>query len=324
MPATTRTAIATRNPSYSCHRTYGEVALRTMVLLLGSLPAIAPVVALFGLSPLFVSIGGGEFLTGTPLATVGLVRRPFGLSSPADRHGVAAMAERLDDLLAIWKTTRATTPAASIGRYAMRRLAKLVSSLSLLFLAACDSPSASGHLSIAGATFVANLPDTLPDNSIGWASSNDGFAFMTPRTNLEVLVMTCDNKCLAPVTTLSGVVDLYAPVALPDGATVTGFSCFWLDSSSAESAKFSFRLMRRSWYETSASAMATVTGLTNDMVPGNFVRATTTQTVTEPIVSTMRNVYYVAGSWEMEDARVTDSIRFYGCQIDFQGDGQVP
>lgn len=206
----------------------------------------------------------------------------------------------------------------------MRRLARLVSSLSLLFLAACDSPSESGHLSIAGATFVANLPDTLPDNSIGWASGNDGFAFMTPRTNLKEFVMTCDNQCLTRVTVLSGVVDLYAPVALPDGSTVTGFSCFWLDSSSAEGAKFSFRLMRRAWYETSASAMASVTGLTNDMVPGNFIRATTSQAVTDPIVSTMRNVYYVAGSWEMGDASVTDSIRFYGCQIDFQGDGQVP
>lgn len=168
-----------------------------------------------------------------------------------------------------------------------------------------------GHKGVAGAVFIPSKT-----KHTAWVPSGNGYGYLhadpwVPSQGIKL----CNDECYVRVTPLSGAVDLRTNVVLPEKAKVTDFTCFWLDRATDPGADFEFKLMRKQWYDVTATKMATVKGSTNDFAPANAVRHTTTNSINEPVINTMNSSYYVIGRWSVNG--MGDAVRFYGCLVSY-------
>jgi len=149
------------------------------------------------------------------------------------------------------------------------------------------TPPKRGHKGVAGTIFVPHeTKDTI------WVANENGYGYLgadpwVPSQGIKL----CNNECRVRVTPLSGAVELRANVVLPEKSKVTDFSCFWYDKSRDPVANYTFKLMRKQWYEVTATPMATVGGSTNDYASANAVRFTTANGINEPIINTLNSSY---------------------------------
>ena len=175
------------------------------------------------------------------------------------------------------------------------------------------NPPKRGHIGVAGAVFVPSI-----NKGTVWVASENGYGYLNavdswvPSQGIRL----CNNECLARVTALSGAVELRANVVLTENSKVTDFTCFWYDKSNAPVASYNFKLMRKQWYEVTATPMASVSGSTNDFASANAVRYTTTNSIDESIINTLNSSYYITGRWNVSG--LGDSVRFYGCLIAYE------
>ena len=170
-----------------------------------------------------------------------------------------------------------------------------------------------GHKGVAGTAFIA----TGTDGTV-WVADQNGYGYLraapwVPSQGIRL----CDNSCLARVTALSDAVELRAAIDLPEKSKVTGFTCYWYDRSNTPRASYNFKLMRKQWFQNDATAMATVSGSTNDYAAASAVRYTTTNAITDPVINTLNSSYYIAGRWHATDG-LGDAVRFYGCLVDYE------
>lgn len=116
------------------------------------------------------------------------------------------------------------------------------------------------------------------------------------------------------------IADLYAPLALPDGALITALRCVFYDSNSTYDLNSS-RVYLRSRAVTSSFGSSI-----DSVVMSSTGSSTTPQVATatgiNEVVDNSTNQYWLSASWSIpQDAVGNSSIRFYGCYVDYTVDG---
>lgn len=139
------------------------------------------------------------------------------------------------------------------------------------------------------------------EDDVWWVSSGGGFAFINGGT--------------APRD-----VPLRTGVALPDGATITGFRCFYYDDWGAGESTGNLHLIaelaRRHRSETFAVPLASVSAFSSGASTELFVVAD--DSVDSPLVDNAEYDYRVAAQVEADS--VSQHLRFYGCEIELEVD----
>jgi len=79
---------------------------------------------------------------------------------------------------------------------------------------------------------------------------------------------------------------------------------------------FEFKLMKKWWYETGPTEMATVDLVTTDEWGSTSPHHMTTNVITDPVINNFSNTYYIVGYWYQRPSG-TDP-RFYGCKVDYE------
>lgn len=114
-------------------------------------------------------------------------------------------------------------------------------------------------------------------------------------------------------------VNLVAQVPrLPLGATITDFTCRYVDTASDGQATFSFTL-RKSFNQLGLEvATCSITTINT----GSAVGLAVAPTIERPDVGGFASRYFVTGRWD--PSQVGGGLRFYGCSIDLEVPELVP
>ena len=113
--------------------------------------------------------------------------------------------------------------------------------------------------------------------------------------------------------TASYQIHAYAPVHLPEDATITEFACYSYDNSFSFDFQMEVRLNRRSITSTSAYTLAML--LVNSNGYSTAVYTNSDNTIDYPVVSNSNYQYYIYLSWYTDYSG--SSMRFYGCRIKY-------
>lgn len=118
-------------------------------------------------------------------------------------------------------------------------------------------------------------------------------------------------------TTTAG--QLYAPVNLPDGVTITGMTCYWYDSDTvANITSQTAYLFTRTPTDPTGASLASVSG------PSGAFSSTLVQAFSTPALSHVVNTdnqYYMM--YYQAVTAASSTIRFYGCRLAFTAPGPL-
>jgi hypothetical protein len=134
-----------------------------------------------------------------------------------------------------------------------------------------------------------------PDEDDGWLISPNGFGFVSS----------------APDSIAS--VALVATVPrLPDGATITSFTCHFVDLRATAELSLSFNLRLRNASDLSAAVIASASGSSSSNA--SAVLGFFDDSIAQPQTSPSTSSYTVEGTFEADT--ISQDLRFYGCSID--------
>jgi hypothetical protein len=119
-------------------------------------------------------------------------------------------------------------------------------------------------------------------------------------------------------------VDLYAPVNLPDGATVTNFSVYYYDNNMGDDLSIAYaRLFRGDSFITStAVVMAQISSISTTGVDTTPQYSYDTTISYNTIDNQNRN--YFAQIWDFQPDAQSANLRFNGCRIEYTMDTLSP
>ncbi len=106
-----------------------------------------------------------------------------------------------------------------------------------------------------------------------------------------------------------------ASVALPNGVTVTGFTCEYLDNSSTSSLGLYARLQRAAKSGTPAAPYMAAATVTNTSDSSSIQQVTDT-TIGFPVIDNANHSYFINLTFAPEE--LTSSLRFYGCTLTYE------
>jgi hypothetical protein len=118
--------------------------------------------------------------------------------------------------------------------------------------------------------------------------------------------------------TTSGVVEVIAPVNLPDGATVTALDCYYYDNSGTVSMDVEFVFGRRSWQGNPLS-LVTLPATTSGTL--NAIQRITETNTGDPAINNQTYQYWLYSSMTRTEGSAFDgNTRSYGCRIEYEVD----
>lgn len=197
------------------------------------------------------------------------------------------------------------------------------------YLAARRAATANGAPPVqekaAGASLLHVAGDVVSAGDYGYAQPRNTVLELSP---YEFVVRDGDEEdvwdlsaggfgFIASIPDGTASVNLVAPITdPPNGATVTVFSCDYMDDNEAPGteARLSFKLRRRLTGSSSSEIMATVSEISSG--GGTEIEGPFTVDITGAVIDTDFFTYWVEGRWS-QDA-VGSSIRFYGCTVIFR------
>lgn len=108
--------------------------------------------------------------------------------------------------------------------------------------------------------------------------------------------------------------DLWAPVHLPAGATVTGVGCQYVDLGAGQ-ARLDVMLARRSFDSLTTTLMASVSAVTAD---ANVPATVSDPSIDDPVIAPTA-AYLLLVGWDVIARPTLDSwLRFVGCQVSYE------
>lgn len=109
-------------------------------------------------------------------------------------------------------------------------------------------------------------------------------------------------------------VRLFAPVHLPEGATVTALYVYMYDNNASQDVSVSVDLLRRTYGLASSSLMANVSVTTAGQ--NTAILAQETYSIANPMIANGSYQYFVNVIWQ--PGTIGNTLRFYGCRIEYQ------